>query len=87
MTPLFSKLNLGDQTEIVVLNAPESFEKELTALRGVAARRTIRVLKDISFALAFMTRQNEVSEIARSVAPKRQSQSGFRKIKGRVIIL
>ncbi len=30
----FAKLNLKDQDEIVVLNAPASFEPELKALQG-----------------------------------------------------
>jgi hypothetical protein len=32
---IFAKLNLKDQAEIVVLNAPESFEAELSRLRGM----------------------------------------------------
>lgn len=34
MTPLFHKLNLKGQKEIVVLNAPESLERELDAPEG-----------------------------------------------------
>ncbi len=29
MTPLFKKLNLKDQKEIVILNSPKSFDPEL----------------------------------------------------------
>ena len=35
MASTFEKMNLKDQKQIVVLNAPESFEGELSALRGV----------------------------------------------------
>jgi hypothetical protein len=35
MTPLFNKLNLGTHAAVVVLNAPQSFEPELAALKGV----------------------------------------------------
>jgi osmotically inducible protein OsmC len=35
----FAKLNLKDQAEIVVLNAPASFEPELKSLKGVTVRR------------------------------------------------
>ena len=39
MTPLFNKLNLKGQKDIVVLNAPESFQREMDALEGVAIHR------------------------------------------------
>lgn len=60
MTPLFKKLNLGTQTTIHVLSAPESFETELQALRGgqdgaldgVKLQR--RVTGPVTFALAFV---------------------------------
>ena len=35
----FAKLNLKDQPEIVVLNAPAGFEPELKSLKGVTVRR------------------------------------------------
>lgn len=70
MTPLFSKLNLKDQTEIVVLGAPESFEKELAALNGVSIRREAGNLKAVSFVLAFVTTQDEVSKITRTIVGK-----------------
>jgi hypothetical protein len=39
MSIIFNKLNLKSQTEILVLNAPESFEPELAALNNVTIRR------------------------------------------------
>jgi hypothetical protein len=36
MKTVFEKLNLEDQREILVLNAPESFSAETGALRGDA---------------------------------------------------
>ena len=38
MMPVFQKLNLKDQTEIVVLNAPASFEPELAGLRAIRSQ-------------------------------------------------
>jgi hypothetical protein len=52
--PTFAKLNLKDQAEIVVLNAPASFEPELKSLKGVAVRRDAKG-DDIDFSLAFVT--------------------------------
>jgi len=68
MTPLFRKLNLKDQREIVVLHAPASFEVELARLEGIAVRRTLEGRKTIEFAIAFVTKQSELDRAARSIA-------------------
>src|SRR5215475_10319759 len=65
---VFSKLNLKDQSEIVVLNAPETFEAELGRLRGVKVLRDLAGADQVSFSLAFVTRQAEVDSIAKSLA-------------------
>ncbi|HLK46850.1 MAG TPA: hypothetical protein VKT49_01880 [Bryobacteraceae bacterium] len=70
MASVFQKLNLRDQKEIVVLNAPESFEDELAGLRDVAIRRALTGVKQIEFSLAFVTRQSEVDAFARSIGVK-----------------
>lgn len=67
--PTFAKLNLKDQTEIVVLNAPASFEAELKALKGVTVRRDVKG-GDIEFALAFVMTQKEVDTLGPQVAKK-----------------
>lgn len=68
MAGVFPKLNLKDQAEILVLNAPASFEPELAALRGVRVARAAGEVKTITFALAFGTRQAEVDAFAKLVA-------------------
>ena len=70
MSTIFDKLNLKNQTEILVLNAPESFEPELAALNNVTIRRNAGDVKEIDFSLAFVTRQKEVDAIAKTVALK-----------------
>lgn len=70
MTPLFKKLNLKDQTEIVVLNAPESFEPELEALDQVAVQEQVESVDAITFVLAFVTQQAEVNAFATAIAAK-----------------
>jgi len=67
--PTFAKLNLKDQTEIVVLNAPASFESELKALKDVSVRRDAKG-GDIDFSLAFVTTQKEVDTLGPQVAKK-----------------
>jgi hypothetical protein len=68
MTPLFNKLNLKEQNPIVVLNAPASFEPELAALAGVQVLRSLPQGQLVSFALAFVTRQQEVDTLAAAIA-------------------
>ena len=65
----FAKLNLKDQSEIVVLNAPASFESELKALKDVSVRRDAKG-GDIDFSLAFVTTQKEVDSLGPQVAKK-----------------
>ena len=65
---VFEKLNLKDQAEILVLNAPDSFEPELSRLRGVRVRRSLSGVSQASFALAFVTRQGEVDPLAKSIS-------------------
>lgn len=72
VTPLFRKLNLKNSSEILVVNAPASFEPELRLLEGVAVQRQGDGLDAITFALAFVTRQNEVDELAQAIALKLQ---------------
>ena len=66
--PTFAKLNLKDQTEIVVLNAPASFEPELKTLKGITVRRDAK--GDIDFSLAFVMTQKEVDTLGPQVAKK-----------------
>ena len=67
---VFKKLNLKDQTEIAVVNAPASFERELAALRGVAVRRSLADGSPLKFSLAFVTKQPEVDALAKSTAER-----------------
>ena len=75
MSPIFQKLNLKAQTEIVVLNAPDTFEAELRALENVQIHRKTGDLKQIDFALAFVTKQNQVDKVARVFAKKAQGDA------------
>jgi hypothetical protein len=70
MSAIFQKLNLKDQTEIVVLNAPPSFEPELASLKGINVLRDLKAAKTISFALAFVTKQAELDKLAKAIAQR-----------------
>jgi hypothetical protein len=66
----FQKLNHKNQKQIVVLNAPATFDPELTALRGVTVQRDLKSVGDIEFSLAFVTNQKEVDTLGKAIARK-----------------
>ncbi len=70
MQSTFEKLNLKNRTQIVVLNAPESFESELAALNGVSVLRDPKAAGEIEFSLAFVTKQKEVDALAKVIDKK-----------------
>jgi hypothetical protein len=68
MGPLFEKLDLEDQPEVAVLNAPLSFEPQVSWL---ADRRVVRELAEVvtvRFALAFASRRAELDALAAALA-------------------
>lgn len=75
MTPLFNKLNLKGQTEIVVLGAPDSFARELDALRGVTIHRDATALERVEFALAFVSTNAQLQAAADAILPKAQGDA------------
>jgi hypothetical protein len=68
LTPLFKKLNLGVHREIVVLDAPDSFESELKQLKGVKIARDPSSPKAVKFALAFATTQAQLDRSSKTLA-------------------
>ncbi len=70
MATLFEKLNLKDQQEILVLNAPQSFEPELARLPVMTIHRHLESVPETRFSLAFVTRKAEVDALATQVASR-----------------
>lgn len=70
MSNTFAKLNYKNQPEILVLDAPQSFEAELAALGDIVIRRTIAAMTAIEFSLAFVTRQSDVDSFAAAIAAR-----------------
>jgi hypothetical protein len=66
LTPLFRKLNLGTQGVIHVLNAPASFEAELSALQGISINRS--VVGIVRFAIAFVITQAQLDAVSNKLA-------------------
>ncbi len=75
MPTLFEKLNLKDHREILVVNAPASFESELAALAGVIVNRDPGKVKTIRFALAFAANQAEVDRLAKLLSAKTEGDA------------
>ncbi len=71
-SPIFAKLNLKDQTGVVVLNGPPSFDIELVTLQNVEIHRAVpssgETPVEVEFAIAFTTTQAEVNAAAAAVA-------------------
>lgn len=70
MASTFDKLNLKEQKQILVLNAPASFEPELKTLRGITIQRDLKSAGEIEFSLAFVTKQREVDMLGKAIAKK-----------------
>jgi hypothetical protein len=70
MSPLFNKLNLKNQQEILVINAPASFESELALLHGVTVKRDPKKVSAIGFALTFVKKQDELDALSATLAAK-----------------
>jgi hypothetical protein len=70
MSGLWAKLNLKDQKEIAVLNAPDSFAGELGTLGRIRVHRRISGVKELTFALAFVVTKSELDKVAAAVVDK-----------------
>jgi hypothetical protein len=70
MSPLFKKLNLKGQGEVVVLNSPQSLEAELVQLENLKIHHDLESAQRVHFALVFVTKQDEVNKAAKGIAAK-----------------
>ena len=70
MATVFEKLNWKDQQEIVVLNAPESFQPELARLPVITLHTHLASVNETGFLLAFVTRKSEVDALAAQIGKR-----------------
>ena len=71
MNSIFKKLNFKDQPEIVVVNAPDSFLPVLDEMTQLTQVKTsVTDASGISFAMAFVTKQQEVDLLTQQFAEK-----------------
>ena len=68
MGSVFEKLNLGSRQEIVVVDAPVSFQPELARLPVLTIHHHVESVAEAEFWLVFVTRKSEVERLAPLVA-------------------
>jgi hypothetical protein len=71
--PLFARLNLKEQPSIIVIDAPSSFERELSMLEGVEVMRSTDDSTQATFAIVFATTQAQVDRVAVTDSGKRKA--------------
>lgn len=61
MNSIFKRLNYKNQSEVVVLNAPESFSSDLNEISEVTKVKTsLHNVKDIEYILIFVKKKVEI---------------------------
>ncbi|KGJ92211.1 hypothetical protein [Thalassotalea sp. ND16A] len=70
MTALFNKLNLKQQQQIVVLNAPLSFSDELKQLTGIDVLQDVQKVDAIEFCLCFAEQQQQLHPFIEAIVGK-----------------
>jgi len=71
MTPLFKKLNYKDQVNIVAINSPKGFEKELGEMSSKAnIIKNLQEILEIEFVICFVTSQVEIEQFISSIDQK-----------------
>lgn len=64
MNPIFKKLNYKNQSEVVVLNAPKSFDSDLNEISELTIVKTsLSEVKRIEFILTFVTKIFEIDSM------------------------
>jgi hypothetical protein len=63
MTSLFKKLNYKNQSIIVAIDSPKSFQKELESMSEIAIiKKDMKNVKEIEFVIGFVTKQDELDK-------------------------
>lgn len=76
MNTLFKKLNYKDQKQVLIINAPDSFQSAMDEMKDLTdIKTTIGSVKHIDFALAFVTKQHEVDTLINKIAPRAQGDA------------
>lgn len=68
MNPIFKKLNYKDQKQIYIINAPDSFKKDMDEMKTLTSiKTTLTGAKSIEFFMAFVTKQKELDDLIKKM--------------------
>ncbi len=68
MNPIFKKLNFKDQKQIYIINAPDSFKKDMDEMKHLTSfKTTLKGAKSLEFFMAFVTKQKEVDDLVKKI--------------------
>lgn len=71
MTPLFKKLNFRLPADILAINSPQSFERELIKMAEyTTVHKDESGISHIDFAIVFVKNQNEIDDNIKKIFPK-----------------
>ncbi len=71
MTPLFKKLQLPPTLdEVMILNEPEGFCKELDCLKDVTIKESLIQVSEVDFAIIFVIEKKQIENRIETVYPK-----------------
>jgi len=71
MTPLFKKLQLPSFIdEILIINEPEGFCKELDCLKDVIVKESLIQVSEVDFAIVFVTEKHQIENRIETIYPK-----------------
>ncbi len=71
MTPIFKKLQLpATLDEILVLNEPEGFCKELDCLKSIIIKESLIQVSKVDFALVFVMEKKQIENRIETIYPK-----------------
>lgn len=69
MSQVFKKLNYKQENEILVLNGPDSFQREIDLLDGVKVVTSLDGVSSVSFLLAFFNQQQALDKAITQLLP------------------
>src|SRR5271165_3193221 len=75
MTPLFTKLNLTTQKTIFVFDPPESFQEELSRLRGIEIIDDLKSIDNLEFVLIVVSKKSQIDKMSPLIAKKAQGDA------------
>ncbi len=75
MSNIWRKLNLKEQREILVSCAPASFEAAIDELENVRVHRSPSDCAAITFLLAFVTKREEITRLAKAIGKKAEGDA------------